>query len=235
MSDEYLGEKQISFIRQRRNIITISATILIVEWAGVHFTSLSAQGLTMTVDNPFVIHYALWILWGYWLYRYYLFYKESEGQHQFEDVRRTKRLELVERKFSLIVKLDPTIAKQIEAQEADGSHQYVSASYDTISPREYTPGEYAFGLTGYIFNIPRLTLAYSNKKGGAAASSSTGERTLIIPTEKFRPYERRAYWSAVLQTKFITEYWLPFILSPFVLVVILWKVVTIAITCTSVL
>lgn len=83
MSD---SDSALSFIRQRRDLFVISALLSIAQIA--HFRvneTLSLFGASITVGNPKVLTFSLWVLWGYWLVRYIQFFLREKSIDKIKD------------------------------------------------------------------------------------------------------------------------------------------------------
>lgn len=67
-------------LRQRRNLIVISAILLLFDFAKVEIAKVSLLGTELIVGNAQVVKYCAWILWGYFLLRYYQYWRAEPGQ-----------------------------------------------------------------------------------------------------------------------------------------------------------
>lgn len=77
MSD---SDSALSFTRQRRDLFVISALLIVAQVA--HFRvseKLALFGASITVGNPDVLAYFLWLLWAYWLVRYIQFFRREKA------------------------------------------------------------------------------------------------------------------------------------------------------------
>lgn len=62
------------FLRQRRNLVTLSAGLIVFILAEGHFKSAGGVlAFPVRFDNPSIIYYVLWVLLLYFLWRYWLF------------------------------------------------------------------------------------------------------------------------------------------------------------------
>ena len=68
-------------LRQRRNLIAISAVLLIFDFAKVTITKVSVLGTELLVGNAQVLIISAWILWAYFLLRYYQYWRVEPDQH----------------------------------------------------------------------------------------------------------------------------------------------------------
>lgn len=215
-------------LRQRRNLITTSAIILFVEWAGMTFnTQYSALGVSATITNPNAVSGALWVLWGYWLYRYYLYYKEARIDEQFSAIQADVRRQLVTEKVSEIIALDPDMAKKISYEAEQNQRRFTGVSCDSIesvSYRKKLPGL----SEGWIVKTAHLSTSFQDNQGGVMATGGAGP-DICIPPDKFRRYERQVLRSSLLRRSHLSQYWLPFLLSVPVLVLIWLKAIVVAV------
>lgn len=68
-------------LRQRRNLIAISAVLLIFDFADVTITRVSVLGTDLLVGNAQVLMVCAWGLWAYFLLRYYQYWQTEPDQH----------------------------------------------------------------------------------------------------------------------------------------------------------
>lgn len=68
-------------LRQRRNLIAISAVLLIFDFANVTVEKVSVLGTELLVGNVKVLMFSAWILWGYFLLRYYQYWNAEQDRH----------------------------------------------------------------------------------------------------------------------------------------------------------
>lgn len=64
-------------LRQRRNLIAVSAVLLVFDFANVTITKVSMLGTELMVGNAQVLMACAWVLWGYSLLRYYQYWKKE--------------------------------------------------------------------------------------------------------------------------------------------------------------
>ena len=57
-------------LRQRRNLIAISAVLTLFDFAKVSIGEVSVLGTNLVVGEPRVLYFFAWLLWGYFLLRY---------------------------------------------------------------------------------------------------------------------------------------------------------------------
>jgi hypothetical protein len=68
-------------LRQRRNLIAISAVLLIFDFADVKIAKISVLGTELLVGNAQVLMVCAWGLWAYFLLRYYQYLRTEPHQH----------------------------------------------------------------------------------------------------------------------------------------------------------
>ncbi|MDO8927352.1 MAG: hypothetical protein Q7U94_10630 [Sideroxyarcus sp.] len=84
MSD---SDSALSFIRQRRDLFVISALLSVSQLA--HFRvneTLALFGASITVGNPQVLTFSLWVLWAYWMLRYIQFFLREKAIDKIRNV-----------------------------------------------------------------------------------------------------------------------------------------------------
>lgn len=67
-------------LRQRRNLIAVSAFLILFDIAGVQVSKVSLLGNELIVGNVEVLIYGAWCLWGYFLLRYYQYWRTEPEQ-----------------------------------------------------------------------------------------------------------------------------------------------------------
>lgn len=68
-------------LRQRRNLIAISAILLIFDFAQVKITKVSVLGTELLVGNVQVLMFCAWALWAYFTLRYYQYWRAEPNRH----------------------------------------------------------------------------------------------------------------------------------------------------------
>ncbi len=63
-------------LRQRRNLLVVSVTLICVNLAGAEFNKLAVMGTEITFSRRWVLVAGAWVLWGYFLLRYYQYLRE---------------------------------------------------------------------------------------------------------------------------------------------------------------
>lgn len=71
-------------LRQRRNLIAISAILLIFDFAQVTITKVSVLGTELLIGNAQVLMFCVWTLWAYFILRYYQYWR-AESDHHLRD------------------------------------------------------------------------------------------------------------------------------------------------------
>lgn len=123
-------------LRQRRNLVVISAVLLIFDFAQVKISKVSVLGTELLVGNPQTLMVCAWLLWAYFLLRYYQYWRqESKGEI---------KSSLIEQ-FDLYIKAYTGV--QLHQDETTGaindeyklsqlglfSWSYISQSYDLVT------------------------------------------------------------------------------------------------------
>lgn len=67
-------------LRQRRNLIAISAVLLVFDFANVKIMKVSVLGTELLVGNAQVLMVCAWVLWGYFLLRYFQYWWIEPGK-----------------------------------------------------------------------------------------------------------------------------------------------------------
>jgi hypothetical protein len=68
-------------LRQRRNLIAISAFLVLFDIANIQVAKLSLLGNELIVGNVQVLIYSAWCLWAYFLLRYYQYWRAEPDQY----------------------------------------------------------------------------------------------------------------------------------------------------------
>lgn len=67
-------------LRQRRNLIAISAVLLIFDFADVKVSKVSVLGTELLIGDVRVLMWSAWVMWFYFFIRYYQYWRTAEGQ-----------------------------------------------------------------------------------------------------------------------------------------------------------
>jgi hypothetical protein len=68
-------------LRQRRNLIAISAFLVVFDIASVQVAKVSLLGNELIIGNVQVLIYCAWCLWGYFFLRYYQYWRAEPEQY----------------------------------------------------------------------------------------------------------------------------------------------------------
>ena len=68
-------------LRQRRNLIAISAVLLLFDFADVKIGKIGILGTDLVVGDVRVLMWSAWLLWAYFLLRYYQYWRAAETAH----------------------------------------------------------------------------------------------------------------------------------------------------------
>lgn len=68
-------------LRQRRNLIGISAVLLVFDFANVEIAKVSVLGTELLVGNVRVLAICAWVIWFYFLVRYYQYLHAEPDRH----------------------------------------------------------------------------------------------------------------------------------------------------------
>lgn len=68
-------------LRQRRNLIAVSAVLLIFDFADVKIAKVSVLGTELFIGNAQILPVCAWGLWAYFLLRYYQYWRTEPHQH----------------------------------------------------------------------------------------------------------------------------------------------------------
>jgi hypothetical protein len=85
-------------LRQRRNLIAISAVLLIFDFAKVKITKVGILGTDLLVGDAHVLMMCAWLLWAYFFLRYYQYWRAEPEQHIRESFK--KRLDTYARSYT---------------------------------------------------------------------------------------------------------------------------------------
>lgn len=171
-------------LRQRRNLMATSLLVIFLEYAGASFNSIDVLGIQITFKNPNAVMHFIWIFQAYYFLRYYQYFRQEP-----KDGLRTE--------FQLA--LSKVAKKKI----------------DDIKNRKF-PNSYLVGDITYIFRNMRNT---SKWKRAIAVAVRTDEGNpdrraeFEIDIRHFLIHAILAAGRVLINTSFVTDYYLPFILA----------------------
>lgn len=137
-------------LRQRRNLVAISAILLVFDFANVQITKISVIGTELLVGNVNVLMVCAWVLWAYFLLRYYQYWRAEPHKH----IRDTFKQEFKDYTKSYITadqtkKLGVLISYYRIERTASCTWGYVPQKYDPARDRPIDKDK-------TIHNIPTL-------------------------------------------------------------------------------
>lgn len=175
-------------LRQRRNLILISLTLLFIYYSGVNIqtASLSIFGAELTLDNPKVFDdfIIIWIAWGYFIWRYTQYIRfygvmtdiGSEYRQFIEPLHNKKFLNLLMREFPEKFEGNPSVHPLNIRFSIFSGYRYVSAGY---IDQEYSKSAY----------VKKLSITQG----------------LLNSLE--------AFLKLIVSSRHVSDYWLPYIIA----------------------
>ena len=110
-----------SFLRQRRNLMTISVVNLFVSLAGIKLEELDVLGNKFAVQNPHYITVSLWVAFFYWLVRYFQLLHDTGNlgiQDKYRDMVNFPMLHFIHPKFEAYARAE------MQSQQAPENAQF---------------------------------------------------------------------------------------------------------------
>lgn len=212
------------FVRQRRNLITISLVLLFVQFGEVTIREIKAVETTLLINHPNAVTWALWVAFFYWLYRYYVYFHDV-GDKGFRDTQRARLAVLVLRWVNKKFATDPTWKdKRIEnVIELVKKSEGVSKSLESELqfPHEWKLSDSPVtdsGLVGMpsFQKIPaQVTLKLHVKKGKPELLSIThdGRDQVAIVGFEAMTLNTRAFLYVLVNTRIFSQYYLPYLIA----------------------
>lgn len=190
----------ISFVRQRRNILLVATGLIFVKLAKIHFDSeIVVLGNHATIGNPRAIKCALWTLWGYWLYRYFVIFLDLADSGY-------------KRKVNLYLS---SLAKRLALNKIEtetgskvGNMQYLTTGDSPLSWVKKERFAWRATIESVIYDPDGEPIALPN------------EFHVEVRGAELRRLRIQAHIAIALKTRFLTEYWLPFLLG--ILAPVVW-------------
>ena len=68
------------FIRQRKNLITVSLLLIFAEISGIEINKINLLGNEVSLKNPNIVYIVLWMALFYWFARYYQYFRDLKGK-----------------------------------------------------------------------------------------------------------------------------------------------------------
>lgn len=65
-----------ALLRQRRNLMIVSCTLVVASLAGAEFSKLAVLGTELTFERRWILRLGAWLLWLYFLLRYLQYFLE---------------------------------------------------------------------------------------------------------------------------------------------------------------
>lgn len=206
MSDDEIRE---GFVRQRRSLIAVSLALLFYQTTGVVVERLSLFGNEVVLRDPSAASIVLWVAWVYFLVRYYQHFHDTPSKGLW--AAHHDRLQMHVKRLA-----SAQFEKECRAEQARGE---LSGQIDftRIDPS-------VMGRKGGAWEIrvraPKL-------KPGANPSHPNPQHEVLIRVggSPLRLAQIRASLHAAFHTRFLTEYYLPFVVAAVPPAFMLWRFV----------
>jgi len=184
------------FVRQRRNLILISFTLLISLFGHVLIEKISILGNEFPFEQTIRASIILWPLWAYWFFRYFQAFME-EGRGKLVNVYRTRFNEELGRKA----------ARRLNRDNFDGFNTPVMKEVGAqLLARTLTRTESTPEGQEYLFNLEA-----ANRLTGSA--TGLGEIRFKFSNPEIRAVRFKTLAAITFVTTAITEYVLPFLIA----------------------
>jgi len=195
------------FIRQRRNLILISLILLFVEVAEVSFNKINLLGNELTISNPDVVTYSLWVAFIYWLIRYYQYFNDMPEKGIHSAV------------ISRMNKLVPLVAVEKYKKDADLSAIFPDIDgAPEITLREAVVRTRTNKYWELGVSIDAAIGDGDNKHG----HTNIGIGVQLVNEQELRVPRIKAWLSVIFTTRLFSEYFLPFLIAVITIVSKLW-------------
>lgn len=201
------------FIRQRRNLISISIILFLYQVLGVEFKTFNIFGTTGTIQNSSYVALILWIICLYFLLRYYQYYKHIDIKEVKNGIKERMYKYSRETAFKILQQTyDPL---KSGAGGIQSPHKIIFNSMiipDILLDHlpDSIPKEWTFHFEINVSGI--LSSGAIRQSGNMPYSITVNRKKLIWPILK-------SLTNLAFTTKFVTEYYLPFVLAYFSIVI----------------
>lgn len=220
MTEDLIHE---GFVRQRRNLITISLVLFFVQFGEVTIQEIKAVETTLLINHPNAVTWALWVAFFYWLYRYYVYFHDV-GDKGFRDTQRTRLavlvLRWVKKKFATdSTWKDKRIENVIEfLKKREGVSQSVTSDLQFPHEWKLSVDSGDTGLVGVarFQEIPvQVTLMLYITRGGPETVSITQQGRDPVAIEGFEAMTLnfRAFVYVLVNTRIFSQYYLPYLIA----------------------
>jgi hypothetical protein len=185
------NKKDNAFIRQRRNIISISLFIFFYTLLGIHIHEINIFGTKAEIGNPSHIETILWIFWAYFLLRYY---QHCPNQEFFIEYR--QKLNSYADKAA-----DLKVTSILSDNEKSTEFTKSNIQLSQIGMEDKYRWKYRFsGNVEYDNNSKPYVVGYNDE-------------SFEISLADMRFPRFRAFMSVCINTPYFTDYILPYILA----------------------
>src|SRR3990172_4553469 len=188
------------FVRQRRNLIGISVALFLYKKLGLVIDGINILGNTARIRDPSGVTLLLWLAWAYFFVRYYQYFRDlpdkgsSSAYHT--HVHRLAR-HLAQEKITRSVRA---------REELAGKTPHVTFKKIDVY-RAYTrPWEFSLWELEVEADV-----AYECE--GGVEARSLGKQKLNLSWREMAVPKVKAILHVGLNTHFVTEYYLPFLIA----------------------
>lgn len=174
------------FVRQRRNLLIISLVLLFAETSELSLSKLNIFGNELLIRNPMTVNYALWAAWFYWLVRYYQYFLHAQG-----------RLEIREAYSNRLEGSVRELVRKRALPQCQAKENYFFREIEKKSLREWT--------INHGERIRTVDEGRTEYKDINRTDTLTFNNLLLSRV--------RSWFYVVFQTRYATEYILPFLIA----------------------
>jgi hypothetical protein len=190
-----------SFIKKKRSLNIVSILLIFIYFSGATISSVSAQGASLTIQNPSVVNIFLFIMLVYFLYRYWLDLKNNSKF--IRDLQTNKTSEL----------LMNYIKKQQEFRQInqdDFNHILVILEYAQTNPFKFWK------------NIDFQTIQIDSETNSlryAIIINALQNNIKKLENKKFLFIRWKAFFQSIFLESYFTDYLLSYFLASFAIIV----------------
>lgn len=195
------------FVRQRRNLISLSALLIFVELANVKLKdgTINLFGTHIEISDPAYIKYALWIMLAYWLVRYVQYKHDLPTEYiadGFDSELRRRLIKCAEMK---------AWERTMKGQGADYTYSHGKSIIHSIG----------IGKSACIVEVSRLN---GHDKEGFHKNFENINLSIEINGSEFNQIKLASGMHVNFITRLFSEYTLPIVMPGLAILAILFRV-----------
>ncbi len=215
------------FVRQRRNLILVSLVLLFAQIHQITFSTISVFGTILDLARPFDPQPYLWVAFGYLLYRYHVYFYDI-GDKGFSNKQKKRLSRLAHIYARKRFDTDPTLREELHLGLLD-KLRMKQAENQKLQDVRPALEDWRFREAGIIgrsdfrhITVQARFMTYSGTGENKSWNHDTN-KNIEVEGHTAMSLNIRAGLYVLINTRIISEYFMPYLISAVPLAFCIWK------------